>query len=112
MKIGFLSALVLLGMAASASANCSTASLAGTWVSFKDTGPCTATISAAGVMTGTCGSGTLAMTAACKFSGTVGGKPVSGRSEAIAAASALKPNLLLGLVGTIGAGSEMFAYRK
>jgi hypothetical protein len=109
MKLGFAVTLFLIAAAGMAQANCSTANLAGTWTSFNGSGLCTATISSAGVVTGTCGSGTVAMTSACKFSGTIGGKSLTGRSEAIAAASALKPNLL---VGSTSANTPLVAYRK
>lgn len=100
MKTMGIAATALLISAGAAQANCSTASLAGSWAFTTGTSICTATVSSAGVVTGTCGSGMVSMTSACKLSGTINGQTVAGRSEAIAPASALKPNLLIMSIGT------------
>jgi hypothetical protein len=91
--LGFLALAASVG---SASAACSTSSLAGQWVVFVDNPGCIATITTAGVITG-CGGGTVAMSSACKWTATVDGQGYSGRSEALGPSSTLKPNLLIGV---------------
>jgi len=113
-----LTAAVLLGSlaaAGSAQAACSTAALAGKWSIASASGTiCTITITSAGAASGTCGgfsaTGKLTLSSACKLTGSVLGGAITGRTEAIASTSSLKPNLMLGVGG--GIIGPFAAYRQ
>lgn len=84
-------------------ANCSTTNMAGVWrlLVLGDDGMdfCLMTLSAAGKATGTClvdgaFGGALNLNTACKITGKIDGKALTGRTEVIAANSPLKPNLM------------------
>lgn len=105
MKRALLFASTLLLAAALptiAAANCSTANMSGSWrlLSLGDKGMdfCLMGLTAAGKAAGTCMTGgaftgTMTLNAACKVSGKVDNKALTGRTEAIATNSPLKPNL-------------------
>ncbi|BBE71317.1 hypothetical protein [Oharaeibacter diazotrophicus] len=107
--------LASLAAAGSAEAACNTAALAGKWSIAAASGTlCTITVTTAGVTSGTCSgfsaAGKLALSSACKLSGTVLGGSITGRTEVIATTSPLKPNLMLGLGG--GIIGPFAAYRQ
>lgn len=96
MKSIVLGAAVAMALsAAPAIAACKTSAMAGTWRVATDAGICVATVSTSGGITGTCGTGSLALTSACKLTGKMGGRSFEGRTEAIATGSSLRPNLFL-----------------
>jgi hypothetical protein len=89
-------ALLAIPAAGDAQAACTRADLAGTWVIGSEYGYCTATVSSTGRLSGGCGSGSIAITSACKVTGTIQGERFEGRTEALSPRSALKPNHIIG----------------
>lgn len=111
-----LAATVMPGVAHAA---CSTASLAGNWrlIATDGTGSsfCNVAITSAGVVTGTCSSGSaasgkIALSSACAISGKVLGQVFTGRTEALETSSKLVPNIITGS-GNPPVGG-IVAYRK
>jgi hypothetical protein len=92
-----------------ANAACRTSALAGTWVVINDEGsPCLANVNTAGVISGGCGPGRIALSSTCRLTGSVGGRAFEGRTEAIASNSPLVPNLMIARIG----GPGFLGYRR
>lgn len=95
-----IAASLALATTAGAEAACSTSSLAGLWDVGSGLGECSVRIYSTGAVKGDCGgipvTGKLRLASDCKLSGELMGERAVGRTEAIDAGSALKPNLLLG----------------
>jgi hypothetical protein len=92
-----VAALTFGAITTPALAACSTSALAGNWLlALSDGPPCSLTISTVGAVSGTCGSGRVALSTDCKLTGRVAIYTVNGRTEAIATNSPLKPNILIG----------------
>lgn len=111
MKHLFLSALALAAMTAAAQASCSTANMAGSWTVYDGSEACPVNVTPAGLISG-CYAGTVTMTTACKWTVKIGPKTFTGRSEAIATTSALKPNLMVGIRKVTGDDDAFFAFRN
>jgi hypothetical protein len=95
-----ISFLVVFLAPASAYAGCSIRDVAGRWLlQTVEYEACIATISSTGRVTGTCGTGSLAVSAGCAISGKLNGIRVRGRTENVAGTNR-KPNLFNGLWGS------------
>ncbi len=94
--------LVCLTILASnqAQAACSTASLAGKWTAMGQNEVCVITVQANGNFSGTCSdssttSGSIALSANCRVSGTADGIAFKGRTDPIQTTSSAVPTLII-----------------